>query len=121
MGTHPIFESDFDCLTEKKKNKKKMDDLGFINFDEFPDDFGTISEILNESVAESGESSSDDGFSGSVTSATPNNSPPQSSTTQSSVGSPSLDDLLSTDPYTSGFVDEILVDIKQQQMSPNRS
>ena len=28
---------------------------------------------------------------------------------------------MSTDPYTSGFVDEILVDIKQQQMSPNRS
>jgi len=27
MGTHPIFESDFDCLTEKKrKNGMKMID-----------------------------------------------------------------------------------------------
>merc|ERR1712210_328464 len=25
MGTHPIFESDFDCLTEKKTASKKMD------------------------------------------------------------------------------------------------
>merc|ERR1711917_190900 len=24
MGTHPIFESDFDCLTEKKKQKKMV-------------------------------------------------------------------------------------------------
>ena len=47
-----------------------MDDLGFINFDEFPDDFGTISEILNDS-------SSDDGFSGSINSGTPNSTPPQ--------------------------------------------
>jgi len=25
MGTHPIFESDFDCLTEDKKQKKNKD------------------------------------------------------------------------------------------------
>jgi len=25
MGTHPIFESDFDCLTECKRNRDKMD------------------------------------------------------------------------------------------------
>merc|ERR1711980_19313 len=24
MGTHPIFEADFDCLTDKKKERKKM-------------------------------------------------------------------------------------------------
>merc|ERR1712189_19069 len=27
MGTHPIFESDFDCLTERNKRNKIMDDL----------------------------------------------------------------------------------------------
>ena len=45
-----------------------MDDLGFINLDEFPDDL--VSELLNDS-------SSDDGFSGSISSNTPNSSPPQ--------------------------------------------
>jgi len=25
MGTHPIFESDFDCLTEEKKKKEKSE------------------------------------------------------------------------------------------------
>jgi len=25
MGTHPIFESDFDCLTEKKQNEQNLD------------------------------------------------------------------------------------------------
>merc|ERR1712131_496088 len=31
MGTHPIFESDFDCLTDsKKKNEKMMIKLAFL-------------------------------------------------------------------------------------------
>jgi len=25
MGTHPIFESDFDCLTEKNRNLKGLE------------------------------------------------------------------------------------------------
>jgi len=25
MGTHPIFESDFDCLTEKCRENKKLE------------------------------------------------------------------------------------------------
>jgi len=25
MGTHPIFESDFDCLTEKKKRVERIE------------------------------------------------------------------------------------------------
>jgi len=28
MGTHPIFESDFDCLTENGKVKKKENKFG---------------------------------------------------------------------------------------------
>merc|ERR1711935_757321 len=31
MGTHPIFESDFDCLTEKKKNFSKMPPKAKVN------------------------------------------------------------------------------------------
>merc|ERR1711892_713956 len=31
MGTHPIFESDFDCLTEKKKNYSKMPPKAKVN------------------------------------------------------------------------------------------
>merc|ERR1712189_43441 len=27
MGTHPIFESDFDCLTEKKKDEMRLSEL----------------------------------------------------------------------------------------------
>jgi len=27
MGTHPIFESDFDCLTERNENQKKEKEL----------------------------------------------------------------------------------------------
>jgi len=28
MGTHPIFESDFDCLTERAIDRNKNDNLG---------------------------------------------------------------------------------------------
>merc|ERR1712113_1053914 len=33
MGTHPIFESDFDCLTEKMTNEDNMFDLYWRHFD----------------------------------------------------------------------------------------
>jgi len=28
MGTHPIFESDFDCLTEKCQNETNIREIG---------------------------------------------------------------------------------------------
>jgi len=30
MGTHPIFESDFDCLTEKKSLEPKLDKKEYV-------------------------------------------------------------------------------------------
>merc|ERR1712130_35354 len=30
MGTHPIFESDFDCLTEKKRNENRARDCSYL-------------------------------------------------------------------------------------------
>merc|ERR1711953_67653 len=33
MGTHPIFESDFDCLTERRINRMKMEKADLIGFE----------------------------------------------------------------------------------------
>jgi len=41
MGTHPIFESDFDCLTERK-------DVGMFEIGSFSHNFGAESSAFDE-------------------------------------------------------------------------
>merc|ERR1711892_79247 len=73
MGTHPIFESDFDCLTEKRNRKMDLD-ASFI--DEFLSDNCIDANEFGSLLHEADSSSSDDGFSGS-SSFSPESSPPQ--------------------------------------------
>jgi len=38
MGTHPIFESDFDCLTDLKQNGVSRAQNGYADYDEKRDE-----------------------------------------------------------------------------------
>merc|ERR1711953_743360 len=46
MGTHPIFESDFDCLTESKKRKMATGLVGLSRAKDLPEGYNTLSNFV---------------------------------------------------------------------------